>query len=684
MKFKSFTFFIKRYLLIPVVVIPCLTGLGWSADQTGHRERTDTCTQRMDVDDVDDVYVVTHEEIVRSGARTLADVLARVPGIRVSLTSSQSTASAGPIVSSDSPTQLAASQFSRVLILFDGHPLNKLWHGGADQEWGTGFLEGLKEIRVYSGPAAMAMHGGTGAVDMAIDLIPFTGTDQQGVDIRLSQSANEDRWDRSLAHLSAGNRWGENGHYSIFADGTRWAGADIQGSCASTDPGSRWDRKDPTFQVGGIVQKGAFHFMARHLQHDFFDPCACGRKWSYTFAELTPTFQLWDGGQLELTASVDRIVSQWGAASSATGKFTGDWDKVKEFRVLGRVEFSQEFKTTRIVLGGDLQNSGIDGGPARSGDAFSVMNFSTQRNRVGVDCRLIQHLFGSLSLQGSLRVEKNEGYADVQYLPEVSVFYRRGTTTLGAGYAAGHRYMDTWYRVGSGNANFSYFYIVPTELKPEENRQLKLWLDQSFGPVVFHAAGFVGEYRHLMGIDWDYALLYQFNRLRAADVGNYTYWGGAGSLFIRGKALSIGANVSYQRVIDSDLAARQLYVSPGGDQPLYLPPVVANLFLDWDLFHHLSLSARYFISDGARNGGVDLTSSDFDTVFDTVSFPNTASYSTLDVSLRLFDILKIGKKFEIQLSAHNVLNDHPRLVMVEGGSFLSRGRELTLTLRHQF
>jgi len=78
---------------------------------------------------------------------------------------------------------------------------------------------------------------------------------------------------------------------------------------------------------------------------------------------------------------------------------------------------------------------------------------------------------------------------------------------------------------------------------------------------------------------------------------------------------------------------------------------------------------------------VDLSSPALETVFNAGIFEDTSSYSNLDVSLRLFDL---WKGFEIQLSVHNALNDHVRLPMLEGGTFLSRGRELTLTLRQQF
>jgi hypothetical protein len=315
------------------------------------------------------------------------------------------------------------------------------------------------------------------------------------------------------------------------------------------------------------------------------------------------------------------------------------------------------------------------------------MNFSTRRSRVGANLRLLQHISGPFWIKGAARLEKAEGYADVGFLPEIALLFKHGNTDFGLSYIVGHRYMDTWYRVGSeyynpDNAIPITPYIIPVELKPEQNRQLRAWIDQKLGGSwFFHASAFIGKYNHLMGLDWDYALEYQFNQLRAMNIGNYSYWGGSGSLNYRGDHLGIGANVSFQGVFDSRLTARQFYVSQEGNQPLYLPPILANFFLDWSFSRQVSLSARFYLSSGARNGGIDLESSSLQFIFDTEPFENTPSYANLDISFRLFNLMK---KLEIQFSIHNVINDHARLPMVERGFFLSRGRELILTLRSRF
>ncbi len=634
------------------------------------------------------VIVISHEEIVQWGARTLSDVLARVPGIRISYNSSQSRPSSGPIISSDSLTQLSANQFSRVQIMFDGHHLNKNWYGGADQEWGTGFLEGLKEIRIYTGPAALSRTGNVGAMDTVIDLIPIDGKEQMGkIDLTLTGSLNKDGWDKSLAHLSTGNLWGDDGHYSVFADVTGWRGEKIEDPYECADIGSRLDRKNPTFQVGTIINKGEYNVRARYLEHYLFDPYNCGRKWSYAFIEGSRDFLLPGCFNLEVTGSWDYIISKWGNASSATGEKEGDWDKVKESRINLRAEINRKSTFNSLFLGANFQASKIDGGPERSGDYYSAMNFSDRSNRVGIDAGLLHSFSERLSAKGAVRFEKAKNYSKMQFLPELSLLYKREKTEAGLSFAVGHRYMDTWFRVGSEihfpDSTMPVMpYIIPTELKPERNSQLRAWINQKFGEVwLVNATVFTGKYTHLMGIDWEYALENGFNRLQAAEVGSYSYWGGSAGVAYKRKGLTLGGNISLQGVLTSDLKEKQLYVTFDGNQPLYLPTVVGNLFMDWMLGKRLSISAYYFISGDADNAGVDFTSPDFDIIYNSYPYENTGSYSSLDLSVRLMNILN---KFEIQFSAHNALNEHPRIPNIEGGSFLSRGRELTLTIRSRF
>lgn len=628
--------------------------------------------------------VLSREDIVNSGARDLADLLATLPGIRIAQDRSRSFPASGPLVSSDAGTQLSAGQMSRILILFKGHSLNKAWFGGADQDWSTGFLEGLKEVRVYTGPAASYRNGTAGAVDMVVDLIPFEGADQKGgVDVRLSQSLNADRFDKSLFHARGGDRWGSDGQYAWFGDVTRWGGEDVRQAGSDFVKGDRMDRKDPSWQVGGLVQKGDFELMARHLQHDYFDTAFCGRRWGYSFIEGTQALELPDGWRMKVALGGDHIVSKWGLASSATTQTQANWDQVKESRASLRVEAQYEVAETSIQVSLDARNAWLRGGPDQGPADQSVMNMSVRRGEGGAAVAVLERINPSLSLEGGLRLERVSGFTNIGALPSVSTLYREGRTEGGIRYAEGLRYMDLWYRFGSGTSGASFVpYVEGQELKPERNQQLSLWWKRRLGgPWSVEWNGAIGKYSHLMGFDWDFAEAQGFNQVRAASVGGYRYWDTSGSLRYETRVFDADASLSYQRSYDVRLTPRQLYATPGGDA-LYLPPLVGSIGVVWRPSSGLVFSGRYRTFSRSRNAGMDLgAGGTFNPSYNQGPYADLPSGSTLDLSLRA---LELWKHTELQVTVHNALNTHERQALVEGGHFFTRGRELNLIARRRF
>lgn len=630
------------------------------------------------------VRVLTHEDILNAGARDLADLLAALPGIRIARDRSRSFPASGPLVSSDTGTQLSAGQMSRVLILFKGHSLNKAWFGGADQDWSTGFLEGLKEIRVYTGPTASYRNGTGGAVDMVVDLIPFEGADQKGaVDLRLSQSLNADRFDKSLFHARGGDRWGGDGQYAWFGDVTRWGGEDVRQAGSDFAKGDRMDRKDSTWQVGGLVQQGDFELMARHLQHEYFDTAFCGRRWGYSLVEGTQALELPDGWRMKVTLGGDHIVSKWGLASSATTQVEANWDQVKESRVSLRVEAGCEVAAgTSIRVSLDARNAWVRGGPDQGPADQSVMNFSVRRGAGGAAVTVLERINPSWSLEGGLRLERVSGFTNIGALPTLSALYREGRTEAGIRYAEGLRYMDLWYRFGSGTFGPGFVpYVAGRELKPERNQQLSLWLKRGLGgPWSLAWNGSIGKYSHLMGFDWDFAEAQGFNQVRAATVGGYRYWDGTGSVRYEAGALAMDASLSYQRSYGARLIPRQLYATPGGEA-LYLPPLAGSVGVLWKPNRGLVFSGRYHAFSRTRNAGMDPAGGAFNPSYDQGPYGDLPSGSTLDLSLRA---LELWNRTELQVTVHNALNSHERQPLVEGGYFFSRGRELNLIARRRF
>ena len=120
------------------------------------------------------VSVVTDEDIRRMGARTLADVLATVPGFEV-LTDGLGR---NRIVVRGVGTQ---GESENVLILFNGHRLNDHVNGGATVANLDIPVHNLKQIEVIRGPGS-ALFGSNAFVGV-INLVPYTTKNFSGFEV---------------------------------------------------------------------------------------------------------------------------------------------------------------------------------------------------------------------------------------------------------------------------------------------------------------------------------------------------------------------------------------------------------------------------------------------------------------------------------------------------------------------
>ncbi len=118
------------------------------------------------------VTVITEEEIERSGARDLSDVLRTVPGIE--LTRDQFGA-----IQIVSRGLLSPSESNQILLLVDGVPANIPYYGGASLVWDDMALAGVKRIEVVRGPGS-ALYGAS-AFAGVIQVITKHGDEASGV-----------------------------------------------------------------------------------------------------------------------------------------------------------------------------------------------------------------------------------------------------------------------------------------------------------------------------------------------------------------------------------------------------------------------------------------------------------------------------------------------------------------------
>jgi len=116
------------------------------------------------------VYVITQEDIKRSGATTIPDALRMVPGLEVAQTSSDTWA----IASRGFNNALS----DKLLVMIDGRSIYSPVHSGVYWDDQSTFLPDIERIEVIRGPGSSLW--GANAVDGIINIITKNAADTQG------------------------------------------------------------------------------------------------------------------------------------------------------------------------------------------------------------------------------------------------------------------------------------------------------------------------------------------------------------------------------------------------------------------------------------------------------------------------------------------------------------------------
>ncbi len=150
------------------------------------------------------MYVITREDIRRSGARTLPDLLRGVPGLTVASMDAHSWA-----ISSRGFNGLFAN---KLLVLMDGRTLYTPLYSGVYWDMQDTLLEDIERIEIIRGPGATIW--GANAVNGVINIITRKAEDTDGI----FMSAGAGSLDKTLLNARFGAA-GEELSYRVYAKG---------------------------------------------------------------------------------------------------------------------------------------------------------------------------------------------------------------------------------------------------------------------------------------------------------------------------------------------------------------------------------------------------------------------------------------------------------------------------------
>jgi iron complex outermembrane recepter protein len=281
------------------------------------------------------VFVITSEDIRRSGVTTIPDALRMVPGVQVLQVDANKWA-------------ISARGFSgrfanKLLVLMDGRSLYTPLFTGVFWDVQDTLLEDIDRIEVIRGPGATLW--GANAVNGVINIITKSAAATQGTLI----SAGVGDHERGFAGIRFGDRLGDLGHYRVYAkyfdrDGHRASGS-------GREAGDGWEQGRAGFRTDLAFPGGD----RLTIQGDTYRGDS-----GETLASPTLTPPYLDIGDSHQDVSGFNLLTRWTHEVSDQDQFTlqayydqtrRDWEYLGEDRYTIDVDF--DYRTQRFA-GHDL------------------------------------------------------------------------------------------------------------------------------------------------------------------------------------------------------------------------------------------------------------------------------------------------------------------------------------------
>jgi iron complex outermembrane receptor protein len=195
------------------------------------------------------IYVITHDEVIRSGATSIPEVLRLAPNLQVV----QVSASNYTITARGFSGNSADQNFSdKLLVLIDGRSVYSPLYSGVYWDAQDVLLDDIERIEVISGPGATLW--GANAVNGVINIITRRSADTQGANVGAAGGNLEKN-----ATARIGGAVGEDATYRIYALGFERASFDLPSGPSADDGWSKtqvgfrtdWTPKATTVTVQG-------------------------------------------------------------------------------------------------------------------------------------------------------------------------------------------------------------------------------------------------------------------------------------------------------------------------------------------------------------------------------------------------------------------------------------------------
>lgn len=350
------------------------------------------------------VYVITAEDIRRSPARSLPDLLRTVPGLQVaSITRSTWAVSA---------RGLNGRNANKLQVLIDGRSVYSPLFGGVHWDAQDTALADIERIEVVRGPGGTLW--GANAFHGVINIITKSAASSQGTQLSLS-AGDEEKFAASLKH---GGQVGDDAHYRVYLKGFDRDASRL----ASTGASARDDWRAGA--AGARLDFGSEESDAYTLQGDYYYGAAGDPS---VLNLLRPPYRLYQPTETHYEGA--SMLGRWQRQVGDTDSFTlqgfidftrRDWTAhIEEKRVTWDLDFQYHLRSlprNDLIIGIGMRQSDDAYAAATRGIPADVLQFVQGQAGGGV-----QRLF-SLFAQDDISLVPDDLTltlgAKVEHLPE--------------------------------------------------------------------------------------------------------------------------------------------------------------------------------------------------------------------------------------------------------------------------
>ena len=200
------------------------------------------------------VYVITRDDILHSGARTIPDMLRLAPNLQVAQITSDSYAITA--------RGFNGSAASKLLVLIDGRSVYTPYHSGVAWDVQDVLPEDIERIEVISGPGATLW--GANAVNGVINITTRQASDTQGVSVDAGAGNLQ-----QAGSVQYGGKLGDSVHYRAYVDSFHRA-QDVTGTQPGVSAEGANAQDDWRKTQGGFRMDWATGADAATVQGDFY------------------------------------------------------------------------------------------------------------------------------------------------------------------------------------------------------------------------------------------------------------------------------------------------------------------------------------------------------------------------------------------------------------------------------